>query len=128
MRKKVTLITGANGEVGHGLIERLHQLPDVPAVVVLDIRGLDESKVSLVDTSIVGDILDTSLLDTLMSEYEIDTIFHLAALLSTHSEFRPEAAHRVNVQGTLNLLQLASEQARWRGAPVRFIFPSSIGV
>lgn len=128
MRKKVTLITGANGEVGHGLIERLHQLPDVPAVVVLDIRGLDESKVSLVDTSIVGDILDTSLLDTLMSEYEIDTIFHLAALLSTHSEFRPEAAHRVNVQGTLNLLQLASEQARWRGAPVRFIFPSSIAV
>jgi nucleoside-diphosphate-sugar epimerase len=128
MRKKVTLITGANGEVGHGLISQLYAMPDKPETVVLDIRGLDEHMLPLVETSIVGDILDSSLLDTLMSEYEIDTIFHLAALLSTHSEFRPEAAHRVNVQGTVNLLQLASEQARWRGQAVKFIFPSSIAV
>ncbi|MBZ0286068.1 MAG: NAD-dependent epimerase/dehydratase family protein [Anaerolineae bacterium] len=122
------LITGANGEVGHGLIEQFHAMPDRPNVVVLDIRGLEESKMPFVDSCIVGDILDNSLLDTLMSEYEIDTIYHLAALLSTHSEFRPESAHRVNVQGTLNLLQLAIEQARWRAAPVKFIFPSSIAV
>ncbi len=128
MRKKVTLITGANGEVGHGLISQLYAMPDTPETVVLDIRGLDEHMLPLVETSIVGDILDSSLLDTLMSEYEIDTIYHLAALLSTHSEFRPEAAHRVNVQGTVNLLQLASEQARWRGQAVKFIFPSSIAV
>ena len=82
----------------------------------------------MIDTSIVGDILDTSLLDMLTSEYEIDNIYHLAALLSTHSEFRPESAHRVNVQGTINLLHLAIEQARWRGKSVRFIFPSSVGV
>jgi nucleoside-diphosphate-sugar epimerase len=126
--KKVTLITGANGEVGHGLIERLSSQPDSNPVVVLDIRGLDESKAHLVDTTIVGDILDISLLDTLLSEYEVDTIFHLAALLSTHSEVRPESAHRVNVQGTINLLQLAIEQARWRGSPVKFVFPSSIAV
>jgi nucleoside-diphosphate-sugar epimerase len=128
MRSKVILITGANGEVGHGLIQRFHALPDKPPVVVLDIRGLDEHMLPLVDTAIVGDILDESLLDTLMSEYEIDTIYHLAALLSTHSEFRPTSAHRVNVQGTLNLLQLAVEQARWRDQPVKFIFPSSIAV
>jgi threonine 3-dehydrogenase len=128
MRPRVILITGANGEVGHGLIRQLHAMPDKPPVVVLDIRGLDESMQPLVDTSIVGDILDENLLDTLMSEYEIDTIFHLAALLSTHSEFRPTSAHRVNVQGTLNLLQLAVEQARWRGQAVKFMFPSSIAV
>ncbi len=128
MRQKVILITGANGEVGHGLIRQLHATPDAPAVVVLDIRGLDEKMAPLVDSTIVGDILDESLLDTLMSEYEIDTIYHLAALLSTHSEFRPTAAHRVNVQGTVNLLQLAVEQARWRAEPVKFIFPSSIAV
>ena len=128
MRQKVILITGANGEVGHGLIRQLHQTPGSPDVVVLDIRGLDEKMEPLVDSTVVGDILDESLLDTLMSEYEIDTIYHLAALLSTHSEFRPTAAHRVNVQGTINLLQLAVEQARWRGNPVKFIFPSSIAV
>jgi nucleoside-diphosphate-sugar epimerase len=83
---------------------------------------------SMIDTAIVGDILDTSLLDMLTSEYEIDKIYHLAALLSTHSEFRPESAHRVNVQGTINLLSLAIEQARWRGESVRFIFPSSVAV
>ncbi len=127
MRKKVTLITGANGEVGHGLIRQLHAVGSQP-VIVLDVRGLDETMQRFVDTTIVGDILDNALLDMLMSEYEIDTIYHLAALLSTHSEFRPESAHRVNVQGTINLLQLAVEQSRWRAQPVKFIFPSSVAV
>ncbi|MFW5748349.1 MAG: NAD-dependent epimerase/dehydratase family protein [Chloroflexota bacterium] len=128
IRKKVILITGANGEVGHGLIEKLHEDPGAPPVVVLDIRSLDEHMLPYVDTAIVGDILDADLLDNLTSEYEIDTIYHLAALLSTHSEFRPEAAHRVNVQGTINLLHMAGEQASWRDEPVRFIFPSSVAV
>jgi len=126
MRKKVVLITGANGEVGHGLIRQMNAMEDAPQILVLDVRGLDEPIQGLVDTAIVGDILDTSLLDMLMSEYEIDTVYHLAALLSTHSEFRPESAHRVNVQGTINLLQLAIEQARWRNQAVKFIFPSSV--
>lgn len=94
MRKKVILITGANGEVGHGLIRQLYDMPDKPDVVVLDIRGLDEKMMPLVDGAVVGDILDESLLDTLMSEYEIDAIYHLAALLSTHSEFRPNQSAR----------------------------------
>jgi threonine 3-dehydrogenase len=128
VRKKVILITGANGEVGHGLIRQLSQDPTAPPIVVLDIRSLDSSMTDYVDTSIVGDILDNDLLANLTSEYEIDTIYHLAALLSTHSEFRPEAAHRVNVEGTLNLLHLAVEQSTWRDYPVKFIFPSSVAV
>lgn len=128
MRQKIILITGANGEVGHGLIKEIEAIHDAPALVVLDIRNLDESIRRHVDTAIVGDILDSALLDMIMSEYDIDTIYHLAAMLSTSSEFRPEAAHRVNVEGTLNLLHLATEQSRWRGHPVKFIFPSSIAV
>jgi nucleoside-diphosphate-sugar epimerase len=62
----------------------------------------------------------------LVSEFEIDVIYHLAALLSTRGEFTPEAAHRVNVEGTLGLLQMASDQSQWRGKPVLFIFPSSV--
>jgi nucleoside-diphosphate-sugar epimerase len=50
----------------------------------------------------------------------------MAALLSTRAEFSPEMAHQVNVEGTLGLLKLASEQSEWRGEPVLFIFPSSI--
>ncbi|MCU0465584.1 MAG: NAD-dependent epimerase/dehydratase family protein [Anaerolineae bacterium] len=127
-RQRVVLITGANGEVGHGLIHTLRQRPDCPGIVVLDLRSLDPEMMPYVDSSIVGDILNEELLDNLSSEYEIEAIYHLAALLSTHSEFRPEVAHRVNVRGTLNLLTMALEQAQFRGEPVKFIFPSSVAV
>lgn len=128
MRKPVILITGANGEVGHGLIARFAAQPNPPNLLVLDVRGLDEAIRPMVGDTVVGDILDEALLQRLGSEYEITTVYHLAALLSTHSEFRPETAHRVNVQGTLNLLQMAVEGARLRGRAVTFIFPSSVAV
>jgi nucleoside-diphosphate-sugar epimerase len=56
MRQKVILITGANGEVGHGLIRQLYHMEDKPPIVVVDVRGLDETVRSMVDTPIVGDI------------------------------------------------------------------------
>ncbi len=125
-RKKVIFITGASGEVGHGLVEHMNNMSDRPEIVVLDINPLSKPLRRMVDRAIVGDILDQKLLETLVNEYEIDTIYHLAALLSTHSEFNPEAAHRVNVQGTINLLHLAIEQTRSRGQAVKFLYPSSI--
>ncbi len=128
LREKIILITGANGEVGHGLIQQLYAMQETSDVVVIDLRGLDESLRSKVNRTIVGDILDTELINLLLNEYEIDMIIHLAALLSTHSEFNPETAHRVNVQGTINLLKLAIEQGKSRGYPVKFLFPSSIAV
>lgn len=125
MRKEVILITGANGEMGHGLLEQLAQR-GINNILAIDIAPLDEYAKPFCQVSLVGDILDTQLFDRLVSEYEITTIFHLAALLSTRAEFTPELAHRVNVQGTINLLRLAIEQSRWRGDSVRFLFPSSI--
>lgn len=126
MRKKVILITGACGEIGQALINNLADQSDYP-ILALDIQPIPLELQSGV-IPLHGDILDKSLLSRLVSEYEIDTIYHLAALLSTRSEFTPESAHRVNVQGTLGLLQLAAEQSEWRGEPVKFIFPSSIAV
>lgn len=124
MRKKVVLITGASGEVGHALVEHLVQRQP-GRVITMDLRALPpelEAKV----THFQGDIGDKTLLDRLVSEYEFEEIYHLAALLSTRSEFSPETAHRVNVGGTLTLLELAAQQSQWRGESVRFIFPSSI--
>lgn len=128
MREKIILVTGANGEVGHGLIEQLAQQPDHLPIVALDINKLDRDLRPLVRRYVVGDILDNKLLETLGTEYEIDTIFHLAALLSTSSEFHPENAHRVNVQGTINLLKLSIDEGALRGQPVKFIYASSIAV
>ncbi len=127
MRKPVTLITGANGEIGHGLIEHFSNQREHD-IVALDLRPVDEALLPRVAAAIVGDILDANLLQRLVSEYEIHAIYHLAALLSTRSEYTPDTAHRVNVEGTLNLLKLAVEQARWHGTPVKFMFPSSIAV
>ena len=124
MRKKVTLITGAVGEVGHALVKRLaDEMPG--AVLTMDLKPLPEDLDSKV-VHIQGDILDETMLKRLVSEYEIETIFHLAALLSTRAEFTPAVAHKVNVEGTMNLLELAAQQSEWRGKPVKFIFPSSI--
>ncbi|MFN8530195.1 MAG: NAD-dependent epimerase/dehydratase family protein [Anaerolineae bacterium] len=128
MREKVVLITGANGEVGHGLIRQMYQMKEKSEVIVLDLHGLDAALQPMVNRTITGDILDNELINLLLNEYEIDMVIHLAALLSTHSEFNPETAHRVNVQGTINLLKLAIEQGRSRGQPVKFLYPSSIAV
>jgi nucleoside-diphosphate-sugar epimerase len=127
VRKPVTLITGASGEVGYGLIERFASSGDRD-LVGLDLKPLPDDLRAMCSTAIVGDILDQNLLQRLISEYEIHAIYHLAALLSTRAEFTPDTAHRVNVEGTLNLINLAHEQSRWHGHPVRFLFPSSIAV
>jgi nucleoside-diphosphate-sugar epimerase len=125
MRKPVVLITGANGEVGHGLIAHLGER-DKERIVALDVQPLDDHLRPLAYRFIQGDILDTMLLGRLVSEYEIHTIYHLASILSTRAEHTPELAHRINVEGTLNLLRLAVEQSHWQGRPVRFVYPSSI--
>ncbi|MCC6802684.1 MAG: NAD-dependent epimerase/dehydratase family protein [Anaerolineae bacterium] len=127
IRNKVVLITGANGEVGHGLIEQLSASGEHD-ILALDVMELEPSLRSKVQATLIGDILDQDLIQRITSRYEINTIFHLAAMLSTRAEFTPEAAHRVNVEGTLNLLKLASEQSRSLGYRVKFLFPSSIAV
>ena len=126
-RKEVILITGANGEVGHGLISHLGKRGDID-IVALDINPLDDALRRYCREFILGDILDEMLLSRLVLQYEIRTIYHLASILSTKAEFRPETAHKINVDGTLNLLRLAIEQSSWQGRPVKFLFPSSIAV
>jgi len=124
MRKKGILITGAAGEIGDALINNLAEQGDDP-IITLDLKPLSDENEKLV-THITGDLMDHGLLGRLVSEYEIGTIYHLAALLSTRAEFTPEMAHQVNVEGTMGLLKLASEQSQWRSEPVLFLFPSSI--
>ena len=64
----------------------------------------------------VGSILDTHLLERILAEYEVDRVFHLAALLSTRSEFTPDTAHQVNVEGTLNTAGVRPEARASRTA------------
>src|SRR6476660_5518480 len=125
MRKPVVVITGAGGEIGHGLIDRLAEQGD-RRIVTIDVSRLEDSIAKKVDREITGSIVDKALLERVMAEFEVDRVFHLAPLLSTRSEFTPVAAHEVNVEGTLHLLEFAQHEAESHGRPVVFIYPSSI--
>jgi threonine 3-dehydrogenase len=125
MRKPVVLITGASGEIGHGLIERLAD-DSSRGIVTIDLSPLEPALAKKVQREVVGSILDQPALERILAEFEVDLIFHLAALLSTRSEFSPRAAHEVNVEGTLNLLEFAQREAESHGRPVTFLYPSSI--
>ncbi|HUE89276.1 MAG TPA: NAD-dependent epimerase/dehydratase family protein [Vicinamibacterales bacterium] len=125
MRKSVVLITGAGGEIGHGLIEQL-VASGRDSIVTIDLNPLEPTLTRKVQREFTGSITDARLLDRILSEYEIDTVYHLAALLSTRSEFTPVTAHQVNVEGTLSLLEFAQREAESHGRPVLFLYPSSI--
>lgn len=126
MRQKAILITGAAGEVGQALVEKLAENnTDSSHIISMDIKPL-LPELAMKVHHVVGDILDPALFERLVSEYDITHIYHLAALLSTSAEYTPMLAHNVNVSGTMRLLQLAAEQSEWKRDPVVFIFPSSV--
>ncbi|PIE23239.1 MAG: epimerase [Planctomycetota bacterium] len=127
MRKPASLITGASGEIGHGLIRELASRSE-REVLALDLKPLGEELEDLCAATFTGDILDPSVLQRIVSKYEIQEIYHLAALLSTRAEYAPAQAQRVNVNGTMNLFELAQAEGTKTGTPVRFLFPSSIAV
>ena len=127
MRKSVILISGVNGEIGHGVVRSLSE-KGIQNIIGIDLSMADEFVLSRTQNCIIGNILDRNLLERINAEYEIEAIYHMAALLSTRAEFSPVIAHEVNVDGTLNLLDLAMEQAQSRGGSVKFFFPSSIAV
>jgi nucleoside-diphosphate-sugar epimerase len=124
MRKPVLLITGAGGEIGHGLVTRL--AASGASIIAVDVSPLDQTLSPLVAREFTGSITDTALLDRILAEFEVEQVFHLAALLSTRAEFTPVTAHHVNVEGTLNLLEFAQRQGESHGRPVVFVYPSSI--
>ncbi len=123
----VALITGANGEIGRALIQRLHAEGRF-RLVTLDLTPLPEALRPLCAETYAGNILDRYLLDQVAAHHEIEAVFHLAALLSTRGERDPDLAHQINVEGTIHLMRMAQAQSSRLERPVKFIFPSSIAV
>ncbi len=120
----ITLITGANGEIGQALLRVL----DADRILALDLNPLDPGLAGYYLEFVQGDILDRKLLEQLGEEFEITRIFHLAAVLSSKAKGDPGLAHRVNVEGTANLLNFARAQGEKHSNPVNFLFPSSFAV
>jgi nucleoside-diphosphate-sugar epimerase len=127
MAKIPVLVTGANGEMGHGLIPELANSGDYE-IFAVDLAELDEVLLPHVSRFIQTDILDIDQLKEVIDENDIRTVFHLAAILSTGAEADPERAHQVNVNGTINLLSLCKNKVMRMDSVLKFIFPSSIAV
>ena len=125
MSKKIILITGANGEMGHSLINMLNQ-QGIHNIVAID---LEPPKFNFKITSFIqGSVLDTALINKINESFFIDSVYHLAAILSTKAEKNPTLANDVNINGTMNILQLCYRQAKERNGIIPFFFPSSIAV
>jgi len=126
LARRVALVTGAGGEMGHGLLPRL--TAQGLEIVALDVRELPAAVVSRCAESVVGSVLDSELLQDVFRRHSPEIVFHLAAVLSSKAEKDPDLAHRVNVDGTASLMKLCVDEARGSARPVRFLFPSSIAV
>jgi threonine 3-dehydrogenase len=121
MSEKSVLVTGACGEIGQALVQSLQKRGY--RIVTADLVSLPETIKNLPAEHIQGDLVNRI---KIFYDYDFDLIFHLAASLSSKAEVATEDAHRINVEGTMQLLLLAAYKSEKLSKPVKFLFPSSI--
>ncbi len=119
---KTVLITGACGEIGQALVQELSRRGGY-RLVTADLVALPAAIANLVTEHVQGDLVYKI---KTFYDYDFDLIFHLAASLSSKAEIATEEAHRINVEGTMQLLMLAAYRSEKYHKPVKFLFPSSI--
>jgi len=122
MTDKQVLVTGACGEIGQALVQELAKRGGY-RIVTADFMPLPDSIKGLAAEHVQGDLVYKI---KTFYDYDFDIIFHLAASLSSKAEIATEEAHRINVEGTMQLLMLAAYRSEKYGKAVKFIFPSSI--
>jgi len=120
MKKKTNiLIIGANGQLGTELTTALQQQYGYDQVTASDIHP--PQKLQAIFEPL--DVLDKQRLYEVISSHQIDEVYLLAAILSAKGEQNPLLTWQVNMEGLLNVLELA------RNGKIRKVFwPSSIAV
>ena len=122
MAKKL-LITGAGGQIGSELTLAFRKIYGNENVVATDLSPAFSAEITEGGPTDQLDVLDRTKLETLIDKYQIDGIIHLAALLSAVGEKNPQLAWDVNINGTLNVLEVSREKGI-----KRILIPSSIAV
>jgi threonine 3-dehydrogenase len=122
MSDRQVLVTGACGEIGQALVQELSKRGGY-RIVTSDLMPLPDSIRDFSAEHVQGDLVYKV---KVFYDYDFDVIFHLAASLSSKAEVATEEAHRINVEGTMQLLMLAAYRSEKYGGAVKFIFPSSI--
>lgn len=117
---KKILVTGSLGQIGTELVAKLREVYGVDNVIATN-RSRKNNPV--VENGIF-ELLDVTNYDDFLKmakKYEVDTIIHLAALLSAVAEDKPQLAWDLNMGGLINALEVARE------LNCKFFTPSSIG-
>ncbi|MBC2311401.1 L-threonine 3-dehydrogenase [Listeria booriae] len=118
---KRVLITGCLGQIGSELTLRLREENGRDSVIATDIRHIAGNEVIESGPFEILDVTNKARMMVLARKYEVDTIIHLAALLSAVAEEKPQLAWDLNMGGLVNALEVARE------LDLKFFTPSSIG-
>ncbi|MBP1948952.1 L-threonine 3-dehydrogenase [Virgibacillus litoralis] len=114
---KKILVTGASGQIGSELVTTLRKHYGASNVIGSDIRKREdeEGPFETIDVTNAESLFETA------KKHNVDTIMHLAALLSAKAESIPQTAWNLNMGGLMNALEVARE------LNLQFFTPSSIG-
>ena len=115
------LVTGALGQIGSELVPALRQRYGADRVVATDLKVLPPSGAAAIAPYDHLDCTEANQLHETVRRYDVNTIYHLAALLSASAEAAPQLAWTVNMSGLYNVLEVA------RAYGCQVFFPSSIG-
>ncbi len=119
MRK--ILVIGAAGQIGSELVPTLRKIYGSENVIATGRNTPLPEIITKGGPVIYLDVLDKSSLSKVIYERNIDTIFHMASLLSATGEKMPQAAWNININGLLNVLEAGRSYSI-----DRIIWPSSI--
>lgn len=116
------LVIGANGQIGSELVGALADMYGAQNVIATDIGFENVYQAARYQ---VLDVLDKAALLDLISSEDVEQVYQLAALLSATGEAAPLKAWTLNMDGLLNILEVARERNAM-GKPLRVFWPSSI--
>ena len=119
---KNVLIIGSTGQIGSELTMKLRGMFPEGRIVAGYIPGAEPKGVLLESgPSAVADVCDGAQLLDVIRKYDVDTVFNLAALLSAVAEKKPQLAWKIQIDGLMNILEIA------RDRHLSVFTPSSIG-
>ncbi|MFX0548256.1 L-threonine 3-dehydrogenase [Hathewaya histolytica] len=118
---KKILVTGSLGQIGSELVAKLRDVYGTNNVIASDIRKPEGNPTVESGPFEILDVLDAQKMSSIVKDNNVDSIIHLAALLSAVAEAKPQLAWNINMGGLVNALEVARE------GKCQFFTPSSIG-